>query len=146
GSDSGEVTQITTRYTVLKHPGGTEFIVPNETLIGSIVQNQTYSNTRIRLATSVGVAYDSDLDLASRLMVDAAAAHPRALSDPQPKVFLTQFADSAINLEVGFWINDPEEGRGNIVSDVNFAIWRAFKDNGIGIPFPQREVRILNAT
>ena len=145
GSDSGEVTQITTRYTVLKHPGGTEFIVPNETLIGSIVQNQTYSNTSIRLATSVGVAYDSDLDLASRLMVDAAAAHPRALSDPPPKVFLTQFADSAINLEVGFWINDPEEGKGNIVSDVNFAIWQAFKENGIGIPFPQREVRIINA-
>ncbi|WP_434515578.1 mechanosensitive ion channel family protein [Dechloromonas sp. ARDL1] len=146
GSDSGEVTQITTRYTVLKHPGGTEFIVPNETLIGSIVQNQTYSNTCIRLVSSVGVAYDSDLDLACRLMVDAAQNHPRALSDPPPKVFLTQFADSAINLEVGFWINDPEEGKGNIVSDVNFAIWRAFKENGIGIPFPQRDIRIISSS
>ncbi len=144
GADSGEVTQITTRYTVLKHPGGTEFIVPNETLIGSTVQNQTYSNSQIRLATSVGVAYDTDLEQAGRLMVEAAKAHPRVLAEPAPRFFLTQFADSAINLELGFWIGDPEEGKGNIVSDVNFAIWRAFKENGIAIPFPQREVRLLN--
>jgi small-conductance mechanosensitive channel len=144
GSDSGEVTQITTRYTVLKHPAGSEFIVPNETLIGSTVQNQTYSDTRIRLATTVGVAYDSDLDLACRLMTEAAAAHPRVLADPAPRVFLTQFADSSINLELGLWIGDPEEGKGNIVSDVNFAIWRAFKEHGVAIPFPQREVRLLN--
>jgi small-conductance mechanosensitive channel len=144
GSDAGEVTQITTRYTVLRHPGGTEFIVPNETLIGTTVQNQTYSNSRIRLATSVGVAYDSDLELAGQLMLNAAKAHPRVLAEPAPRFFLTQFADSAINLELGFWIDDPEEGKGNIVSDVNFAIWRAFKENGISIPFPQREVRLLN--
>jgi small-conductance mechanosensitive channel len=144
GSDSGEVTQITTRYTVLKHPAGSEFIVPNETLIGSTVQNQTYSDTRVRLSTSVGVAYDSDLDLACRLMAEAAAAHPRVLAEPAPKVFLTQFADSAINLDLGFWIDDPEEGKGNIVSDVNFAIWRTFREHGVAIPFPQREVRLLN--
>lgn len=145
GSEVGEVTQITTRYTVLRHPGGTEFIVPNETLIGTTVQNQTYSNSQVRLATSVGVAYDSDLELAGRLMVEAAKAHPRVLAEPAPKFFLTQFADSAINLELGFWINDPEAGKGNIVSDINFAIWRAFKENGIVIPFPQREVRVLNS-
>jgi small-conductance mechanosensitive channel len=144
GSDSGEVTQITTRYTVLKHPGGSEFIVPNETLIGSTVQNQTYSDTQIRLTTTIGVAYDTDLDLACRLMTEAAAAHPRVLASPPPKVFLTQFADSSISLELGFWISDPEEGKGNIVSDVNFVVWRAFKENGVSIPFPQREVRLLN--
>ncbi|PKO48923.1 MAG: mechanosensitive ion channel protein MscS [Betaproteobacteria bacterium HGW-Betaproteobacteria-4] len=144
GTDVGEVTQITTRYTVLKHPGGSEFIVPNETLISSTVQNQTYSDAQLRLVTTVGVAYDSDLDLASRLMTEAAAAQERVLADPPPKVFLTQFADSSINLELGFWIDDPEKGKGNIVSDINFAIWRAFKENGVSIPFPQREVRILN--
>ena len=145
GSDAGEVTQITTRYTVLKHPGGTEYIVPNETLIGSTVQNQTYSDSRIRLATSVGVAYDSDLETACRLMAEAARAHPRVLDEPAPKVFLTQFADSAINLELGFWIDDPEEGKGNIVSDVNFAIWRAFRENGVAIPFPQRDVHLIGS-
>ena len=144
GTDAGEVTQITTRYTVLKNPGGSEFIVPNETLISSTVQNQTYSNAQLRLTTTVGVAYDCDLDLAVRLMTEAAAAQERVLADPPPKVFLTQFADSSINLELGFWIDDPEKGKGNVVSDINFAIWRAFKENGVSIPFPQREVRILN--
>lgn len=144
GTDAGEVTQITTRYTVLKHPGGTEFIVPNETLISTTVQNQTYSNAQLRLVTTIGVAYDTDLDLASRLMTEAAAAQERVLADPPPKVFLTQFADSSINLELGFWIDDPEKGRGNVISDINFALWRAFKANGIVIPFPQREVRLLN--
>ena len=144
GADAGEVTQITTRYTVLKNPGGSEFIVPNETLISTTVQNQTYSNAQLRLTTTIGVAYDSDLDLAVRLMTEAAAAQDRVLSEPPPKVFLTLFADSSISLELGFWIDDPEKGRGNVVSDINFAIWRAFKENGVSIPFPQREVRILN--
>ncbi|PKO34568.1 MAG: mechanosensitive ion channel protein MscS [Betaproteobacteria bacterium HGW-Betaproteobacteria-7] len=145
GTDAGQVTQITTRYTVLKHPGGTEFIVPNETLISTTVQNQTYSDSSLRLVTTVGVAYDCDLELAMRLMTEAAAAQPRVQAEPAPKVFLTQFADSSILLEVGFWIADPEEGKGNIVSDINFAIWRSFREHGVVIPFPQRDVHILNA-
>ncbi|UCV16232.1 mechanosensitive ion channel family protein [Quatrionicoccus australiensis] len=144
GSEGGQVTQITTRYTVLKHPGGTEYIVPNETLIGSVVQNQTYSDSSLRLTTTVGVAYDSDLDLAMRLMVEAAAAQARVQSEPPPKVFLTQFADSSINLELGFWIEDPEGGKGNVVSDINLAIWKSFRAHGVEIPFPQRDVRIVN--
>ena len=144
GADNGMVTQITTRYTVLRHPGGTEYIVPNETLIASVVQNQTYSDSRLRLATTVGVAYSTDLELAMQLMTEAAAAQARVLSDPAPRAFLTLFGDSSINLELGFWIADPEEGRGNITSDVNLAIWRTFRANGIEIPFPQREVRVIN--
>ena len=144
GADSGQVSKITTRYTVLKHPAGTEYIVPNEALIANVVQNQSYSDTRLRLSTTVGVAYDSDLELAMRLMCAAAAAQPRVLGDSPPRVFLTAFADSAINLELGFWIADPEEGKGNVVSDINLAIWRAFRENDIQIPFPQREVRVVN--
>lgn len=144
GADNGMVTQITTRYTVLRHPGGTEYIVPNETLIASVVQNQTYSDSRLRLTTTVGVAYSTDLELAMQLMTDAATTQTRVLSEPEPKAFLTLFGDSSISLELGFWIADPEEGRGNITSDVNLAIWRAFRANGIEIPFPQREVRVIN--
>jgi small-conductance mechanosensitive channel len=146
GADNGMVTQITTRYTVLRHPGGTEYIVPNETLIASVVQNQTYSDSRLRLATTVGVAYSTDLELAMQLMTDSAATQERVLSDPGPRAFLTLFGDSSISLELGFWIADPEEGRGNITSDVNLAIWRAFRQHGIEIPFPQREVRVVNQT
>jgi small-conductance mechanosensitive channel len=87
GADGGMVTQITTRYTVLRHPGGTEFIVPNDSLISGVVQNQTYSDSRLRLATTVGVAYNCDLDLAMRLMVEAAAAQSRVLADPGPRGF-----------------------------------------------------------
>jgi len=144
GADSGQVTQITTRYTVLKNPGGTEFLVPNEALIANVVQNQTYSDNRLRLATTIGVAYDTDLELAMRLMTEAASAQPRVLADPAPRVLLTLFGESSINLELGFWIADPEEGRGGVTSEVNLACWRAFRENGIQIPFPQREVRVLN--
>lgn len=144
GTDGGQVSKITTRYTVLKNPGGVEFIVPNEMLISNVVQNQSYTDTRVRLATTVGVAYGTDLDLAMRLMAEAASGQPRVLADPAPKVLLTLFGDSSIQLELGFWIADPEEGKGGVTSDVNRAVWRAFRDNGIEIPFPQRELRMLN--
>ena len=144
GADGGQVSKITTRYTVLKNPGGVEFIVPNEMLISNVVQNQSYTDTRVRLATTVGVAYGTDLDLAMRLMGEAASGQRRVLTDPAPKVLLTLFGDSSIQLELGFWIADPEEGKGGVTSDVNRAVWRAFRDNGIAIPFPQREVRMLN--
>lgn len=143
GADAGMVTQITTRYTVLRHPGGTEYIVPNESLISGVVQNQTYSDSRLRLATTVGVAYDSDLERAMQLMVEAARAQPRVLAEPPPNVIITLFADSCINLELGFWISDPEGGKGNVLSDVNLAIWKIFRVHGIEIPFPQRDVRII---
>ncbi|MBK8888915.1 MAG: mechanosensitive ion channel [Dechloromonas sp.] len=144
GADVGQVTRITTRYTVLKNTTGTECIVPNDVLISSVVQNQTYSDTRLRLATTVGVAYGTDLDLAMRLMAEAASSQRRVLADPAPKALLTLFGDSSIQLELGFWIADPEAGKGGVTSDVNLAVWRAFRDNGIEIPFPQREVRMLN--
>lgn len=144
GTDVGQVTRITTRYTVLKNTTGTECIVPNDVLISSVVQNQTYSDTRLRLATTVGVAYGTDLDLAMRLMAEAASSQQRVLADPAPRALLTLFGDSSIQLELGFWIGDPEAGKGGVTSDVNLAVWRAFRDHGIEIPFPQREVRMLN--
>jgi small-conductance mechanosensitive channel len=76
-------------------------------------------------------------------MGEIARAHPRVLADPAPSVLLTAFGDSAINLELGFWIEDPEGGKGNVISEINFAIWRAFREHGVNIPFPQREVRLL---
>ena len=143
GGEGGLVTQITTRFTVLRSGGGIEYLVPNENLVGSVVQNQTFSDNHLRLATTVGVAYDADVELAMRLMVEAATAQTRVLADPAPNVLLTQFADSSINLELGFWIEDPESGKGNVLSEVNLAIWKLFREHGIEIPFPQRDVRII---
>lgn len=140
---SGTVTQITTRYTVLRTLTGTEVIIPNEYLVNNIVRNQSFTDTRARVAVPIQVAYSTDLDKAMRLMVDAARQQPRVLIEPAPGVLLTDFADSGINLELGFWVADPEEGTGNVRSIINLAIWKSFGENGIEIPYPQREVRIL---
>ncbi|MDP3512449.1 MAG: mechanosensitive ion channel [Sulfuritalea sp.] len=143
GADRGEVTRITTRYTVLRSLGGVEALVPNELLVGSVVQNESYSDPQVRIALPVQVAYDSDLERAMTIMATAAAAQARVLVDPAPAVLLREFADSGINLELAFWIADPQNGTGQLCSDINLAIWREFKQAGISIPFPQREVRIL---
>jgi small-conductance mechanosensitive channel len=89
------------------------------------------------------VSYDSDLERAMAIMAEAASAQPRVLADPPPLVLLRDFADSGINLELGFWVADPEQGVGVLRSDINLAIWREFKRAGISIPFPQREVRVI---
>ncbi len=143
GQDRGQVTRITTRYTVLKGMTGVEVIVPNEVLVGSVVQNESFSDTQVRLALPVQVAYGSDLEQAMAIMVEAAMAQPRVLADPRAKAFVMAFADSGINLELGFWVGDPEEGVQQLRSDINLSIWRGFQVAGIQIPFPQREVRVI---
>jgi len=142
---AGEVTRITTRYTVLRSATGVEAIVPNEVLVGSVVQNETYTNSRVRHAVTVQVGYGGDLERAMVLMVEAACGQARVLAVPAPKAFVVRFADSGIDLELGFWIEDPEAGVQGIKSDINLAIWRAFRQAGIEIPYPQREVRLLDA-
>ena len=140
---TGVVMQITARCTVLRTLSGTEVIIPNEYLVSNIVRNESYTDSRVRFSVSVQVAYGSDLDVVMRLMGEAAHAHERVLADPEPQVLLMLFADSGINLELRFWIADPENGTGSIVSAIHLAIWRSFRDNGIQIPFPQREVRLI---
>ena len=142
---AGEVTRITTRYTVLRAPTGVEAIVPNEVLVGSVVMNETYTNSRVRHALALQVAYGTDLERAMALLVEAAQAQSRVLAEPAPQAFVVRFADSGIDLELGFWIDDPEAGVLGIKSDINLAIWQAFRREGIEIPYPQREVRLLNA-
>ncbi|MBI3094446.1 MAG: mechanosensitive ion channel [Rhodocyclales bacterium] len=143
GTDHGEVTRITTRYTVLRSLGGVEALVPNELLVGSVVQNESYSDPQVRIALPVQVAYDGDLERAMAIMATAAAAQERVLAEPAPAVLLREFADSGISLELAIWIADPQNGTGQLRSEINLAIWREFKQAGISIPFPQREIRIL---
>jgi small-conductance mechanosensitive channel len=140
----GVVTRITTRYTVLRGMTGVEMIVPNEMLVSSVITNETFTDPKVRMATQVQVAYGSDLERAMAILVESARAQPRVLADPPPKAFLVAFADSGINLELGFWVADPEEGSLQTKSDIHLAIWRGFKAAGIEIPFPQREVRLLS--
>ena len=141
----GEVTQINTRYTLLRAIDGTESIIPNEHLISQTVINHSLSKPDIRIGLPIQVAYSTDLDQAREVMLAAALNHPRVLKHDAeaPKVYLREFADSGINLELSVWIRDPEEGQLNLRSDLYWAIWQAFKETGIEIPFPQRVVHLM---
>jgi small-conductance mechanosensitive channel len=143
----GEVSQINTRYTLLKALDGTETIVPNETLITQTVINHSLSKPNVRIVLPVQVAYDTDLEQAEALMLEAARSQERVILDEEeylPKVFLKDFSDNGIVLELGVWIRDANEGQMGLRSDINWAIWRRFKAAGIVIPYPQREVHVIS--
>lgn len=139
----GEIKQMSTRYTLLRSLDGTEALIPNETLITSTVLNHSFSNREVRIGIPVQVSYNSSLETAMRIMVDAAKHHPRVLKDPEPEVHLREFADNGINLELSIWIGDPEEGQFSLRSAVNLEIWKKFREEGIEIPYPQRDIRII---
>lgn len=140
----GVVSDLRTRYLVLRKLDGTQVIIPNESLIINPVINHSFTDHKARVQLSIQVSYDSDLDLAMRLMQDIAHDHPRVLVEPAPAVHLKTFAESGIELMLTVWIPDPEEGSAALQSEINMKIWQAFKANNISIPFPQREVRVLN--
>jgi small-conductance mechanosensitive channel len=140
----GIVAEINTRYTVLRALDGTEALLPNELLVSTPVTNFTYSDRRSRVGIKVAVAYNTDLKKAMALLVDAAQAHPRALKNPAAAAGITGFGADGIEMEVGLWISDPEQGKGNIQSDVSQVILERFRAAGIEIPYPQREVRVIH--
>jgi small-conductance mechanosensitive channel len=141
----GAVTKVTSRYVVVRSLDGIEAIVPNETLVTTTVLNHSYSNREIRLGLPVQISYDSDLDLATRLIEEIALRETRVLRSPNPPaVFVLRFADSGIDLELGVWISDPENGQNNLRSSLNVAIWKAFAEHGIQIPYPRRDIRVLD--
>ena len=143
----GEVSQINTRYTLLKALDGTESIVPNEMLIAQTVVNHSLSKPNVRIAMPMQVAYGTDLEQAEALMLEAAHDQSRVILDEPdnlPKVFLKEFADNGILLELAVWIRDATEGQNNLRSDINWAIWRKFQSAGIEIPFPQRVVHLVS--
>jgi len=140
----GIVSKATARYVVVRSLDGIEAIVPNETMVTTTVLNHSYTSRDIKLGVPIQISYDSDLDLAMRLMTDVALGEPRVLRQPNPpSVLVLRFAESGIDLELAVWINDPENGQGNLRSALYLAIWRAFRANDIKIPYPQREVRLV---
>lgn len=139
---SGYVRNTGARYTLLETFDGREVMIPNEDFITSRVINLTYSSNIARVQVDVGVSYKSDLEIAHRLMVEAAKAHPMALKDPEPSCFLRTFGDSAVNFTLYFWIADVTQGRYAPQHDVMMSIWNSFKKHQIEIPYAQREVTI----
>jgi small-conductance mechanosensitive channel len=142
GDRFGEVTQIATRYTVIRSLDGSEAIIPNESLITSTVVNHSLSNPDNLVSIPVQVAYETDLKQAEAIMIEAATRHPRVLSSRPPAVRLVGFGESGIDLKLIVWIDDPEDGQLPLVSDINWAIWEGFQREGIQIPYPQRVVHL----
>jgi small-conductance mechanosensitive channel len=141
----GRITDIHTRYTVIRAMTGREAIVPNEMLITQRVENASLADPSLYLNTLVQVAYGTDVEALRPPLVQAVAGVPRVLADPAPAVQLSNFAADGLELTVGFWIRDPENGQGNVRSDVNLAILATLNRLGIEIPFPQRVMRTLPA-
>ena len=142
GNKFGWVEALRARYIVVRDRDGVDTLIPNENLITSEVINWSYSDRNVRLKMPVSISYGDDPNQAIALMIEAARQHPRVLSNPEPVGRLMEFGDNGIALELRIWINDPEKGVNNVRSDINLAIWRAFKDNHVTIPFPQRDVHV----
>jgi small-conductance mechanosensitive channel len=141
----GWVQELRGRYVVVRDRDGVEMLVPNQQLISNAVINWSYTDPRIRLKLPVRVSYGDDPELALQILLAACEGQRRILRDPLPVSRLMHFGDSGIELELRFWISDPQDGVNNVRSDVNRAIWRLFKEHRITIPVAQHEIRVHNA-
>ena len=141
----GWVQELRGRYVVVRDRDGVETLVPNQNLITNQVINWSYSDKRVRLKLPVRVAYDCDPELALTTLLEAPKGIARILTDPAPVTRLMGFHDWGFELELRFWITDPQDGVNNVRSEVNRAIWRLFKAHGLRIPVAQQEIRLLDA-
>ena len=141
----GTITEINARYTVVRSPTGRESIVPNEMLITQRVENMSLADSRVNQTINIAVGYDSDVEQVMALLLQAALSQPRVLRDPAPAISLANFGADGLEFTVGYWINDLENGQGNLRSDINLAILRALRAHGIDIPYPQRVVHTRTA-
>jgi small-conductance mechanosensitive channel len=138
----GWVQALRGRYVVVRDRDGVETLVPNQSLITNPVINWSYSDRKVRLKLPVRISYNDDPEKALAILMHAVEDHPRILREPAPVSRLMQFSDHGMDLELRFWIADPEAGVNNVRSDVNRLIWRLFRDSKITIPMAQREVFI----
>lgn len=146
GTQFGWVHELNARYVVVRNREGVDTLIPNENLITSEVINWSYADRNVRITIKVQISYDDDPERAMQILMESAFASPRALKTPEPNVRLTDFAENGIALELLIWIADPENGAGSVRSDTHMAIWRAFKEAGITIPYPQRDLHIKSGS
>jgi small-conductance mechanosensitive channel len=140
----GRITDIRTRYTVVRALTGRESIVPNEMLITQRVENASLADSRVSVGSAVQVAYGTDLDSLRPKLEAAMRAVPRVIDDPAPNVQLAAFSADGMDLALNFWIRDPENGQGNVKSDVNLAVLAVLNAEGVEIPYPQRVMHHIN--
>jgi small-conductance mechanosensitive channel len=142
GESFGSVNKIGVRAVSIVTRDGKEYLIPNELLMTQEVVNWSYSTRDVRISIPISIAYDCDVKLAHKLMVEAANASPRVLESPQPAVWMTAFGENAIEHEIRVWISDPEAGLGSVRSEILNRVLELFREHDIAIPAPQREVRI----
>lgn len=142
----GVVADIKTRYTLIRSLSGRESIVPNEKLITERIENLSLADPKVLLSTEVGVAYDSDVDAVRDILERAARETPRVIANPAPAARLMRFGTNALEFVLQFWIEDPQNGQGNVVSDVNFRVLKGLRAAGVEIPFPQQVVHEARVT
>ena len=137
----GRITDISTRYTVIRALNGRESIVPNEMMITQRIENSSLADTRVAVNTVVQVAYGTDLPQLIPRILAVVATVPRILEEPAPGVLLSSFAADGLELTIGFWVADPDKGLLGPRSEVNLALLKLFNELGVEIPFPQRVIR-----
>ena len=149
----GDVVQLVDVYGWVKHMGGRyvsvvtrdekEYLIPNEDLITQQVINWSYSSKKIRIRVPVGITYKANPHEVIQMIVGEVRSIDRILADPAPKCLLKGFGESSIDLELRFWIDDPQNGVANVTSEALLKIWDVLKENEIEIPFPQRDVHLI---
>jgi small-conductance mechanosensitive channel len=141
GEVSGDVREINLRSTTVITPDNISIIVPNSEFVSGRVVNWSHGERKIRVHIPVGVAYGSDVELVTRVLLEEAERHSGVMRTPAPKVWFTGFGDSSLNFELLAWIPEPT-ARPQVISDLNYAIDSAFRRNNVEIPFPQRDVHV----
>lgn len=145
GTTYGEIKTLGARYVSVITRDGTEHLIPNEDLISQRVENWSFSSNKIRVRMPFGISYESDVRKAMELALEVAEEVERVLPDPKPVCQLKGFGDSSLNLELRVWVDDPQNGLGNVCSMVLLGIWDKFRANGIAFPYPQRDIHIKSA-
>jgi len=140
----GQIRKIGIRAISVVTRDKKEYLIPNENLMTNQVENWSYSSREVRVKAAVGVSYGTDLELAERLLLEAAVDTPRVLASPPPKALLMAFGPSSVEFEVRFWITDPEEGVSAVRSEVLKRVWRLFHENDVQLPFAQHDIHLGN--
>lgn len=143
---AGQVTRISLRSTVVVTNDNISVIVPNSSFISETVVNWSHGDPKVRINVPVGIAYGSDVEKFRRAMMEVALAQPEVLDEPAPNVFFIGFGESSLDFEVAVWTAEMLRNPKRFRSELNYAIERALRQNGIEIPFPQRDLHIRSGT
>ena len=142
GNTYGRIDKLRGRYVSVITRDGTEHLIPNEELITQRVENWSFSDTNVRQRALVGVDYSTDIKLAMRLCEEAADETDRIVKEPVPRCLLREFADSSVNIELRYWVNDAHNGLGSVRSEVLLRIWDKFHEQGVVFPYPQSDIHV----